>query len=180
MNNHVGLAPAPLCAKPSEMANAYGSRPQNHPRRSNRGQFRLDGSQTGGAFTMFEFRVPVAARVPVPHSHESFDETLFGLDGVTTWTVSGESVTVGPGDVLFIPRRTVHGFDNRGTALARGQCHHTGAAWPCFLAERKIQGTLSISALINNLSEMRIGDHALGPDRCFSICALNRQWIIDE
>lgn len=83
-------------------------------------QFRMDASQTGGAFTMFEFRVPVAARVPVPHSHESFDETVFGLDGVTTWTVSGESVPVGPGDVLFIPRGAVHGFDNRGTEPAHG------------------------------------------------------------
>ncbi len=82
-------------------------------------QFRLDASQTGGAFTMFEFRVPVAARVPVPHSHESFDETVFGLDAVTTWMLSGESVTVGPGDVLFIPRGAVHGFDNLGTAAAR-------------------------------------------------------------
>lgn len=68
---------------------------------------------------MFEFRVPVAARVPVPHSHEAFDETVFGLEGITTWTVSGESVGVGPGDVLLIPRGGVHGFDNRGTALAR-------------------------------------------------------------
>jgi quercetin dioxygenase-like cupin family protein len=83
-------------------------------------QFRLDASQTGGVFTMFEFCVPVAARVPIPHSHEFFDETVFGLDGVTTWTVCGESVTVGPGDVLFIPRGTVHAFDNRGTAVARG------------------------------------------------------------
>lgn len=99
-------------------------------------QFRLDSSQTGGAFTMFEFRVPVAANVPVPHSHESFDETVFGLDGVTTWTVSGESVTVGSGDVLFIPRRTVHGFDNRGTAPARGLCVITpGLLGPAFFQE---------------------------------------------
>jgi len=83
-------------------------------------QFRLDASQTGGAFTMFEFRVPVAARVPVPHSHEFFDETVFGLGGVSTGMVSGESVTVGPGEELFIPRGAVHGFDNRGTAAARG------------------------------------------------------------
>jgi len=82
-------------------------------------QFRLDASQTGGAFTMFEFRVPVAARVPVAHSHEFFDETVFALEGVMTWAVSDESVPVGPGDVLFIRRGAVHGFENRGTAGAR-------------------------------------------------------------
>ena len=99
-------------------------------------QFRLDASQTGGAFTMFEFRVPVAARVPVPHSHESFDETVFGLDGVTTWTLSGESVAVGPGEVLFIPRGTVHGFDNRGTPAARALSFITpGLLGPRFFQE---------------------------------------------
>jgi quercetin dioxygenase-like cupin family protein len=99
-------------------------------------QFRLDASQTGGAFTMFEFRVPVAARVPVPHSHESFDETVFGLDAVMTWMLSGESVTVGPGDVLFIPRGAVHGFDNRGTAAARGLSVVTpGLLGPAFFRE---------------------------------------------
>jgi len=83
-------------------------------------QFRLDASQTAGAFTMFEYRVPVGARVPMPHSHEAFEETVVGIDGVVTFTVSGETVPVGPGDVLFIPRGAVHGFDNRGTSLARG------------------------------------------------------------
>jgi quercetin dioxygenase-like cupin family protein len=99
-------------------------------------QFCLDASQTGGAFTMFEFRVPVAARVPVPHSHEFFDETVFGLEGVTTWMVFGESVTVGRGDVLFIPRGAVHGFDNRGTAAARGLSVITpGLLGPSFFQE---------------------------------------------
>jgi len=109
-----------LCAKPSEIP--VPTAPAHEIIRVGQieVQFRLDASQTGGAFTMFEFRVPVGARVPVPHSHESFEETVFGLDGVTTWMVSGESVTVGPGDVLFIPRGAVHGFDNHGTALARG------------------------------------------------------------
>lgn len=44
-------------------------------------RFRLDAPRTAGAFTMFEFGVPVAARVPVAHYHEAFDETLYGLDG---------------------------------------------------------------------------------------------------
>jgi quercetin dioxygenase-like cupin family protein len=28
--------------------------------------------------------------MPAPHSHDAFDETVFGLDGVTTFTVGGE------------------------------------------------------------------------------------------
>jgi uncharacterized RmlC-like cupin family protein len=47
-----------------------------------------------------------------------------------------KSVTVGPGDVLFIPRGTVHGFDNHGTALARGLIVITpGLLGPVFFQE---------------------------------------------
>lgn len=82
-------------------------------------RFRLDASQTGGAFTLFEFRVPVQARVPVPHSHEAFDETVYGLEGVTTWKVDGEPVALGPGEVLYIRRGVVHQFENQGSVEAR-------------------------------------------------------------
>jgi uncharacterized RmlC-like cupin family protein len=74
--------------------------------------------------------------VPVPHSHEAFDETVFGLEGTTTFAVSGESIEVGPGDVLFIPRGTVHGFDNRATATARGLSVITpGVLGPAYFQE---------------------------------------------
>ena len=33
-------------------------------------RFRLQAAQTGGNFTMFEYLIPVNARVPVAHSHE--------------------------------------------------------------------------------------------------------------
>ena len=68
---------------------------------------------------MFEFLVPARARVPVPHSHEAFDETLYGLDGVTTWMLDGHQMRIGPADVLFIPRGRVHQFENLDTQDAR-------------------------------------------------------------
>ena len=82
-------------------------------------RFRLQAAETEGTLTMFEFLVPAGARVPVPHSHEAFDETIYGLDGVTTWVLDGRQVRVGPGDVLFIPRGRVHHFANLGTEDAR-------------------------------------------------------------
>jgi hypothetical protein len=33
---------------------------------------------------MFEFVVPRDARVPAPHSHDAFEETLYGLEGVAS------------------------------------------------------------------------------------------------
>ena len=78
-------------------------------------RFRLQAAQTAGSLTMFEFRVPARARVPVPHSHDAFDETVYGLDGVTTWMLEGQKIRVGSGDVLFIPRGRVHYFENLDT-----------------------------------------------------------------
>lgn len=75
-------------------------------------RYRLTAEQTGGGLTMFEFLVPAQARVPVPHSHEAFDETIYGLDGVMTWVLDDRKARVGPGDVLFIPRGHVHHFAN--------------------------------------------------------------------
>ena len=63
---------------------------------------------------MFEFTVPVGAKVPVPHSHERYDETVYGIEGVITFTVNGTPHDVGPGETFFIPRGAVHGFNNLG------------------------------------------------------------------
>jgi quercetin dioxygenase-like cupin family protein len=75
-------------------------------------RFRLEGQESGGSVAVFEFDVPAAARVPAAHSHDAYDETIYGLEGVLTWTVDGEQTDVGPGEVLFIPRGVVHRFDS--------------------------------------------------------------------
>ena len=81
-------------------------------------RFLLEGAATGGSLARFEFDVPARARVPIAHSHDSYEETIYGLRGVLTWTVAGRIHNVGPGDVLCIPRGAVHRFDNTGDADA--------------------------------------------------------------
>ena len=57
--------------------------------------------------------MPAAQRLAAPaHSHDHFAETIYGLDGVLTWTVDGQPIDVGPGQALCIPRGAVHRFDN--------------------------------------------------------------------
>jgi quercetin dioxygenase-like cupin family protein len=75
-------------------------------------RFVVEGHESGGSVTVFEFDVPASAKVPAAHSHDDYEETIYGLDGVLTWTSEGESVDVGPGEALFIPRGAVHRFDN--------------------------------------------------------------------
>jgi quercetin dioxygenase-like cupin family protein len=75
-------------------------------------RFRLEGQESGGSVAVFEFDVPAGARVPAAHSHDAYDETIYGLEGVMAWTLDGRATDVGPGEVLFIPRGVVHRFDN--------------------------------------------------------------------
>jgi quercetin dioxygenase-like cupin family protein len=57
--------------------------------------------------------------MPLPHSHDAFEETIYGLEGVTTWSVDGETLEIRPGEALCVPRGAVHGFDNRGSEDAK-------------------------------------------------------------
>ena len=63
-------------------------------------RFLLDGEASGGSVAVFEFEVPAGARVPIAHSHDGYEETIYGLEGVLGWTVDGEQTEVGPGEVL--------------------------------------------------------------------------------
>ena len=81
-------------------------------------RFLLEGAATGGSLAMFEFDVPANARVPVAHSHDAYEETIYGLTGMLTWTVEGRVHNVGPGEVLCIRRGAVHRFDNTSGANA--------------------------------------------------------------
>ena len=75
-------------------------------------RFLLEGEATGGSVAVFEFDVPAGAKVPIAHSHDHYEETIYGLEGMLTWTVDGQQKDIGPGQVLCIKRGAVHRFDN--------------------------------------------------------------------
>jgi len=82
-------------------------------------RFLLEGEQTAGSVAVFEFDVPAAAQVAAAHSHDGYEETIYGLAGVLTWTIEGTPIDVAPGEALCIPRGAVHRFDNLGEDDAR-------------------------------------------------------------
>jgi quercetin dioxygenase-like cupin family protein len=82
-------------------------------------RFLLTGEDSNGSAALFEFDIPSAAKVPVAHSHDAYEETVYGLEGTLTWTVDGERHEVGPGEVLCIRRGAVHRFENEGEVDAR-------------------------------------------------------------
>ncbi|MGD9510013.1 MAG: cupin domain-containing protein [Geminicoccaceae bacterium] len=85
-------------------------------------RFLQSREETGGSLDLFEMVLPPDARMPVPHYHESWDETVYGLAGTSTWQVDGRAVAVTPGTSLFIRRGVVHGFANPSGAAATCLC----------------------------------------------------------
>jgi quercetin dioxygenase-like cupin family protein len=82
-------------------------------------RFLLEGKQSAGSVAVFEFDVPAGAKVAAAHSHDGYEETIYGLEGVLTWTIEGTPIDVGPGEALCIPRGAVHQFDNTGDLDAK-------------------------------------------------------------
>jgi quercetin dioxygenase-like cupin family protein len=75
-------------------------------------RFLVEAEESAGSVAIFEFDVPANAKVAAAHSHDGYEETIYGLEGVLTWTIEGVATDVGPGEALCIPRGTVHRFDN--------------------------------------------------------------------
>ena len=82
-------------------------------------RFLVEGEQSAGSVAVFEFDVPTGSKVAAAHSHDGYEETVYGLEGVLTWTVEGAPVDIGPGGALCIPRGAVHHFENTGDVDAR-------------------------------------------------------------
>ena len=85
-------------------------------------RFLVEGGDSGGSAAVFEARIRARGRMPAPHSHDGFEETVYGLEGVSTWTIDGTAVDVAVGEAVCIPRGTVHHFDNRGDVDAKALC----------------------------------------------------------
>ena len=92
-------------------------------------RFLPTGENSRGSVAACELCVPGGQRLLAPaHSHDRYEETIYGLEGVVTWTVGGQPIEVGPGQALRIPRGAVHRFDNHTGRDARALCVITPAA----------------------------------------------------
>jgi len=82
-------------------------------------RFLVEGKSSGRSVAMFEFGVAPGGKVPIAHSHDAYEETLYGLKGTLTLTVDGVKTDLRSGDVLCIPRGAIHRFDNLSSASTR-------------------------------------------------------------
>jgi quercetin dioxygenase-like cupin family protein len=92
-------------------------------------RFLVTAENSAGSIAAFELVVPGGERLMAPaHSHDHYEETIYGIQGSTTWTVEGKAIDVGPGQLLCIPRGAIHRFDNNTAQDAKVLCVITPAA----------------------------------------------------
>jgi len=92
-------------------------------------RFLITRENSSGSLAAFELLVPSAQRLTAPaHSHDHYEETIYGIDGVLNWVVDGRQIDVGPGQALCIPRGAIHRFDNHGSRDVKALCVITPAA----------------------------------------------------
>lgn len=99
-------------------------------------RFLQSKEDTGGCLDAFEMTVQPDARMPVPRFHESWEETIFGLTGATTWRVDGRDIVLQPGQSVFIRRGIVDSFRNDTRNAATCLCVLTpGVLGPGYFRE---------------------------------------------
>lgn len=82
--------------------------------------FLITAEDSNGTVAAFELTVPGGQRLAAPaHSHDHYEETIYGIHGVLTWTVDGNQLDVGPGQALCIPRGAVHRFVGAAVQILR-------------------------------------------------------------
>jgi quercetin dioxygenase-like cupin family protein len=108
-------------------------------------RFLVEAPDSNGTASVFECYVPANSRMPAPHSHDGFEETIYGIEGATTWTIDDETIDVGPGEAVCVRRGQIHGFQNHGDVDATFLAIATPAAFgPAYF--REISEVLAASA----------------------------------
>jgi quercetin dioxygenase-like cupin family protein len=103
-----GLVPRIVTPAQGKSINAFGI-PMN---------VMLRAEETGGAFAAIvaEFE---PGQGPPPHFHHDHEEYFFVLEGDFELSVGGQTMTAGPGSMVFVPRETVHAFKYVGSGRGK-------------------------------------------------------------
>ena len=80
--------------------------------------YKAVAAQTGGTSSLFEAVIEPGAAVP-PHYGQYEDESLWILEGSFSLRLGDETLALGPGGYVFVPRGTVHALTNVGRGPGR-------------------------------------------------------------
>jgi len=88
----------------------YNGRMRLQGTNTNLVDLKISGKDTDGALAIFE-QTSVTARGRTPlHVHSSQDEFCFIVEGDFFFKVGPDEFSLGPGDSIFLPRKTPHGW----------------------------------------------------------------------
>ncbi|MFC5940641.1 cupin domain-containing protein [Micromonospora harpali] len=87
---------------------------------------KVTGSQTDGRLSLMEGRIAPGFG-NLPHAHGAEDEAFYVVSGEFRFINGDRSFIAGPGDFVYIPRGTRHGFKNLGTEEAKLLVFYTPA-----------------------------------------------------
>src|SRR5438876_1516362 len=82
-------------------------------------RFMIDGSESGGGFSLVEHPMSAHALAAPLHRHTREDEYSYVLEGSVGALLGDEVVVGGVGDLIFKPRNQWHTFWNAGDEPAR-------------------------------------------------------------
>jgi quercetin dioxygenase-like cupin family protein len=108
-------------------------------------RFLVTGAETGGAYFAMEATVAPGGGPP-PHIHRDEDEMFFVVEGECGIQLGQEWITAGVGDFVYVPRGTVHRFQNQGSEPMRLIVTCTPAGLEKFF-EETLERTLDPTAL---------------------------------
>ena len=96
-------------------------------------RFLISGDRTGGSWSITECDA-VKDAGPPPHNHP-WDEAYYILNGAVRFTIDGKETVAHPGDFLFVPAGTVHGFQGASDKIAKMLFFDAPAASEAFFRE---------------------------------------------
>ena len=80
--------------------------------------YKVPSYRTGGAYALFEVATHPGAGPP-PHIHHREDESFYVLEGEYEFLIGGETLRVGAGSLLYVPKGTLHAHEYVGEGVGR-------------------------------------------------------------
>ncbi len=80
--------------------------------------FKTTSDKNWNAYTVCEAIEPPESGAGY-HRHPTYDETFIICEGHYDFRLDGKLLQLGPGDIVFVPRGTPHGFISQGPEVGR-------------------------------------------------------------
>jgi len=99
--------------------------------------------ETSGNFDLAMGVTPPNVPGPPPHHHETYSELFWVLEGNMEFTVAEKTVEVNPGDMVDIPKNTIHTFSNTGDKPCKWFNIHSPKGFSAFFETFGVKATES-------------------------------------